>query len=113
MQFGGDLEDVWIMFDHVKCIKLSTTMACYVYDSAYCQVITITVYDTQLKDPTTQTVLWKNLNDVMAKHGIPRPKFKEFMANSAQANWNAIRVIYNSGDATIPIKDQEKMCLFY
>jgi hypothetical protein len=58
-------------------------------------------------------VLWKNLNDVMARHGIRKPKFKGFMADSAQANWNAIRVIYGSGDATIPMKDQERTCLFH
>jgi hypothetical protein len=58
-------------------------------------------------------LLWKNLNDVMARHGIPKPKFKGFMADSAQANWNAVRVIYGSGDALIPMKDQERMCLFH
>jgi hypothetical protein len=36
MQPGGDLEYVWIMFDHVKRVKNWTTMACHVYDSAYC-----------------------------------------------------------------------------
>jgi hypothetical protein len=58
-------------------------------------------------------VLWKNLNDVMARHGILEPKFKGFMADSAQANWNTVRVIYGSGDATIPMKDQERTCLFH
>jgi hypothetical protein len=46
-------------------------------------------------------------------HGIPKPKFKGFMADSAQANWNIVRVIYDSGDATIPMKDQERTCLFH
>jgi hypothetical protein len=31
-------------------------------------------------------VLWKNLNDVIARYGVPEPKFKGFMADSAQAN---------------------------
>jgi hypothetical protein len=35
------------------------------------------------------------------------------MADNAQANWNAIWVIYGSGDAAIPIKDQERTCLFH
>jgi hypothetical protein len=35
MQPGGDLEQAWIIFDHVKRIKNWTTMACHVYDSAY------------------------------------------------------------------------------
>jgi hypothetical protein len=83
MQPGGDLENVWIMFDHVK---QWTTMACHVYDSAYCRVMTIAVCDMQSEDAAAQMVLWKNLNDVMARHGIPEPKFKGFMADSAQAN---------------------------
>jgi hypothetical protein len=49
----------------------------------------------------------------MAKHDVPEPKFKGFMADSAQANWNAVRVIYGNGDATIPMKDQERTCLFH
>jgi hypothetical protein len=83
MQLGGDLESAWIMFDHVKRVKHWTTMVCHVYDSTYCQVMTIAVYDMQSKDAAAQSVLWKNLNDVMAKHGIPEPKFKGFMLDSA------------------------------
>ena len=49
----------------------------------------------------------------MARHGIPLSKFKEFMADSAQANWNVVREIYGSSDATVPMKDQEKTCLFF
>jgi hypothetical protein len=37
----------------------------------------------QSKDATAQSVLWRNLNDVMAKHGVPEPKFKGFMADNA------------------------------
>jgi hypothetical protein len=86
MQPRGDLEDAWIVFDHVKRVKHWTTMACHVYDSTYCRVMTIAVCDMQSKDAAAQMVLWKNLNDVMARHGIPKPKFKGFMADSAQAN---------------------------
>jgi hypothetical protein len=86
MQPGGDLQHAWIMFDHVKRVKNWTTMACHVYDSAYCRVMTIAVCDMQSDDAVAQMVLWKNLNDVMARHGVPLPKFKGFMADSAQAN---------------------------
>jgi hypothetical protein len=113
MQPGGDLEDAYIMFDHIKRVKNWTTIACHVYDSAYCRVMTIAVCDMQLEDAAAQMVLWRNLKDVMARHGILEPKFKEFMADNAQTNWNAIRVIYGSGDATIPMKDQERTCLFH
>ena len=88
-------------------------MACHVYNSRYCRVITIAVCDMQSEDATAQIVLWKNLNDIMARHGVPSPKFKRLMADSAQANWNAVRVIYGSDDATIPMKDQERTCLFH
>jgi hypothetical protein len=73
--------------------------------------MTIAVYDIQSEDVAAQMVLWKNLNDVMARHGILEPKFKGFMADSPQANWIAVRVIYGSGDTTISMKDQERTCL--
>jgi hypothetical protein len=80
MEPGGDLEHTWIMFDHVKRVKNWTTMACHVYDSAYCRVMTIAVCDMQSEDVAAQMVLWKNLNDVMVRHGVPEPKFKGFIA---------------------------------
>jgi hypothetical protein len=113
MQPGGDLEDVWMMLDHVKRVKKWTTMACHVYDSTYCRVMTIAVCNMQLEDAAAQSVLWKNLNAVLARHGIPEPKFKGFMVDSTQANWNTIRVIYGSGNAAIPMKDQERTFLFH
>jgi hypothetical protein len=48
--------------------------------------MTIAVCDMQSEDAAAQMVLWKNLNDVMARHSVPEPKFKGFMADSAQAN---------------------------
>jgi hypothetical protein len=50
MQLGGDLEHAWIMFNHVKRVKNWTTMACHVYNSVYCRVMTIAVYDMQSED---------------------------------------------------------------
>ena len=49
MQVGGDMNNLWIMFDHVKCLKDWTTLACHVYDSEYCKVLTIACYDMQSK----------------------------------------------------------------
>jgi hypothetical protein len=71
------------------------------------------VCEMQLRDVATQSVLWKNLNDVMAKHGVLEPKFKGFMADSAQANWNAVKVIYGTRDPTIPMKNRERTCFFH
>jgi hypothetical protein len=88
-------------------------MACHVYDSTYCQVMTVVVYDMQSKDVAAQNILWKNLNAVMAKHGMSKSKFKRFMVDSAHANWNALKVIYGSGDTTIPMMDRERTCFFH
>ena len=113
MQAGGDLENAWIMFDHVKRVRSWTTMACHVYDSTYCRVMTIAVCDMQSEDVAAQSVVWKNLNAVMARHGVQSVNFKGFMADSAQANWNAVRIIYGSGDATEKMVDKERTCLFH
>jgi hypothetical protein len=48
--------------------------------------MTIAVCDMLSEDVAAQMVLWKNLNDIMARLGVPELKFKGFMADSAQAN---------------------------
>jgi hypothetical protein len=45
MQPGGDLENAWLMFDHVKYVQEWTTMAYHMYDTAYCKVMTIAICD--------------------------------------------------------------------
>jgi hypothetical protein len=45
MQPRGDLENAWLMFDHVKRVKEWTIMAYHVYDAAYCKVMTIPICD--------------------------------------------------------------------
>ena len=57
----------------------------------------------QSQDAIVQSVLWKNLNVVVAKHGVPKPKFKGFMADNTQANWNAVWINYGIGDEAIPM----------
>ena len=66
MQVGGDFEDAWIMFDYVKRVRGWTTMACHVYDSSYCRVMTIACSDMQSEDTAAQILFWQNLNSVLA-----------------------------------------------
>ncbi len=40
-----NLQNAWIMFDHVKRVVGWTTMACHVYDPMFCKVSTIAVCD--------------------------------------------------------------------
>ena len=71
MQPSGDLEHTWIMFDHVKRVTNWITMACHVYDATYQRVMTIACYNFQSENKNIQIILWKNLNHVMARHGVP------------------------------------------
>ena len=113
MQVGGDLQDAWIMFDHVKRVRRWTTMACHVYDSSYCCVMTIACFDMQSEDCATQIMFWKTLNLVLARSGVPKTNFKGFMADSAQANWNAMRVVYGLDNIAKPMENREQTCLFH
>jgi hypothetical protein len=70
MQPSADLQDARIMLDYVKRVKKWTMMACHVYDSVYCHIMAIVVCDMYL-------------NVVLARHGIPEPKFKGFMEDNA------------------------------
>jgi hypothetical protein len=39
--------------------------------------------------------------------------FKGFMYDSAQANFNAVRVVFGFGDPTIPMENRERTYLFH
>jgi hypothetical protein len=54
MQLGGDLENTWIMFDHVKHVAGRTTMACHAYDFSYYKMMTIIICDMQFEDIEVQ-----------------------------------------------------------
>ena len=49
----------------------------------------------------------------MAMYSVPNPCFKGFMADSAQANWNAIRIVYGNGDPKVPMEGREKTYYFH
>jgi hypothetical protein len=45
MQLARDLQNAWIMFDHVNHVVGWTTMACHVYNSTYYKMTTIVICD--------------------------------------------------------------------
>jgi hypothetical protein len=49
----------------------------------------------------------------MQRNGVEKPNSKGFMADSAQANWNAIRIVYGSGDPKVPMENREHTCLLH
>ena len=101
------------MFDHVKRVENWTTMASHVYDSKYCKVMTIAICDMQSEDAEAQELFWTQLNTVMRENGVDTVNFKGFMADSAQANWNAVRKVYGSGDPGVCMEGRERTCLFH
>ena len=113
MQTGGDLENAWMMFDHVKRVKEWTTMACHVHDPQYKKVMTISTCDLQSEDTEIQVQFWRCLNAVMTRHGVDYPNFKGFMADSAMANWNAVRIVYGSGSSNDKMENRERIFLLH
>jgi len=112
MQLVRDLQNAWIMFDHVKHVVNWTIMLCHVYDLAYCKMMTIAICDMQSKDTKAQQVMWTKLNDTMLKHMFLKSNFKVFMVDNAQANWNMIIIVYGSRDPSMRMVDKECTYLF-
>lgn len=75
--------------------------------------MTIAVCDMQSEDTEGQVIMWRCLNRVMERNDLLNPNFKGFMADSAQANWNAVRIVYGSGDPSVKMIDRERTCLFH
>jgi len=57
--------------------------------------------------------MWRSLNEVMERNGMVVTNFKGFIGDSAQANWNAIQIIYNSGNLKTEMLNREWMCLLH
>ncbi len=53
--------------------------------------------------------MWTKLNQVMLKFGLANPNFKGFMVDSAHANWNVVRIVYDFGDAFVKMVDKNKL----
>jgi hypothetical protein len=71
----------------MKHVANWTTMACHAYDHVYCKMLTVAIYDMQFENTKVQQLMWTKFNEKMLKHGFPKPNFKGFMVDSAQANW--------------------------
>lgn len=104
--------NLWLMFDHIKRVKDWTMMACHVYDSKYCKVLTIACCDMQYEDGVAHTLIWDNLNIVMTDNGVTSVNFKGFMADNAQANWNVMRKVHGGGHLSLPMVGHERTFFF-
>jgi hypothetical protein len=99
------------MFDYVKRVQEWTIMACHMYNASYCKVMTITICDMQSEDTKVQCIMWRKFNNLMRKNSVENPNFKGFMVDTAQVNWNAVRIVYGSGDPKISMANRKCTCL--
>ena len=113
MQTGWDLAHQFIMFDHVKHIKNWTTLGAHMYDPIHCKIMTICVCDMKSETAEHQKQMWRSLLLVMERHGYKKIEFAGFMADSVQANFNAMWKIFGSGDKIVPMIGKERTCHFH
>jgi hypothetical protein len=75
--------------------------------------MTIAICDMQFENVDTQERVWLSMLSILEKHGLTNVNFKGFMCDSAQANFSAVRVIFGSGDPSIPMANKERTCFFH
>jgi len=54
MQLEGDLQNAWMTFNHIRCVKDWSMMACHMYNIEYKKVMTIAICNMQSKDMEVQ-----------------------------------------------------------
>lgn len=64
------------------------------------------------EDTESQMLFWNQLNLVVEQAAKVKANFFGFMADEAQANWRAVRAVYNSGTDNEMI-GRERSCLFH
>lgn len=112
MRPGGNLQDMWVHFDHVHRVLGWPTMSAHVYDPYVRELMTIATCEFMVEDRFAQAEFWKMLNDVVQKCGFAKPEFRGFMADEANANWLAIRTVYFGGPKNIK-PSKERSCIFH
>ena len=88
-------------------------MEVHVYEPNHYKVMTICVCDMKSEMAEYQKQMWRSLLMVIKKLGVKNVNFVGFMADSAQAKFNAVCEIFGSGDKSKPMKDKERTCQFH
>lgn len=110
MRPGGNLEDMWIHFDHVHRVEGWSTMAAHVYDPFVKELLTIATCEFKVEDTHAQEEFWNLLNRIVKEGGFEKPEFRGFMADEASANWNAVCNVYYHGKK---MPNKERSCSFH
>lgn len=75
-------------------------------------LLTIATCEMKEEDMEAQCLFWECINEVMIKNGCEKADFFGFMADEAQANWNAVRYVFNGGKKNV-LEERERSCLFH
>lgn len=106
------MENLQVIFDHIKHRKDSTTLTCHVYNSKCRKVSTIMWCGMQFENGTTQILLWENLNFVMAENGVSNTNFKGFKVDNMLANCDVVMKIYGKGGPNMLVMGCDHTRLF-
>jgi hypothetical protein len=88
-------------------------MSYHVYDPSYSQILTIAICDMQYEDVDSQMLMWNAFVKVMNKHSAQNVNFEIFMIDCAQTNFNAIIMLFGSGDLKVMIENIECICFYH
>jgi hypothetical protein len=75
--------------------------------------MTIVVCDVQSEDTKPQCLFWRKLNTIVEKKRMGMPMFKGFTADSVQANWNVVWIVYEIGGPMVKMVDKKWTCFFH
>lgn len=76
------------------------------------ELLSIATCEMKEEDTGAQILFWEMLNAVMERSGHNNADFCGFMADEAQANWRAVRTVYNGGADNV-MSGRERSCLFH
>ena len=54
--------------------------------------------------------MWQSLLQIIKVHRCTNVKFKDFMADSAQVNFNDVRIVFGFSDPKVCMENRERTC---
>ncbi|CAM6096701.1 unnamed protein product [Calypogeia fissa] len=95
---GGSLDGAWIMFDVMhRCIGGWLTLSAHIYDHHLRALSTIFTCELKAQDPLSQETPWRLMVNIAIRNGVPKVTIKGFMADNAEAGWEAVRNVFFNG----------------
>ena len=64
-------------------------------------LLTVATCEMTEEDMDSQCLFWECMNETLINHGCEKADFYGFMADEAQANWNAVRHVFNGDKGNV------------